>query len=150
MRNRRTSGAAGLVLVLALAASGCGGGGPEPRPPDHPTGCRIDLQPPDGFHRAGSQHIRERDRVAVRETYRSKEGQVLTLFAGIRGEFGEGMHFYGRIRRTNGTARLYGAGSNWVLIWQSPSPCGPRAVIGERFSRRDFREALRAMNVIPA
>jgi hypothetical protein len=150
VRTRRTCGAAGLLLILALFASACGGGGPEPRPASHTTVCRVDLQPPPEFHRAGRQRIPEPNRVAVRETYRSKEGQVLTLFSGLRGEFGEGMHFYGRIRRSNGTARLYGARSNWVLIWESAPPCGPRAVIGERFSRHDFREALQQMHLIPA
>jgi hypothetical protein len=85
------------------------------------------------------------NRIAVRETYRSDD-QTLTLFSGLRGEFGEGMKFLGRTQlRRGGEARLYGERSNWVLTWQSVPPCNPRAVIGQGFSRRTFRRVLRQM-----
>ena len=150
MKIRRAFGASGLLLAIALWASACDDGGPEPRASAHKTACQIDIQPPAEFRQAGRQRIPDTNRVALRETYRSSRGQTLTLFAGVRGEFGEGMRFYGRVSRETGTARLYGKGSNWVLIWRSPGPCGPRAVIGERFSRAGFLDVLRAMNAIAA
>jgi hypothetical protein len=139
-----------LLLAVAFLASACDDGGPKPRPVPKETICRIALETPAEFRPAGRQRIPDTNRVAVRETYRSSRGQTLTLFAGVRGEFGEGMRFYGRVSRETGTARLYGKGSNWVLIWRSPGPCGPRAVIGERFSRAGFLDVLRAMNAIVA
>jgi hypothetical protein len=73
----------------------------------------------------------------------------LHAFAGIPGEFGEGLPDAGTVELVGGgTGRLAGGVHEvWVLSWAEGGTCDPRVILGRGFDRRGFLELLRRAGV---
>jgi hypothetical protein len=134
----------GLVLVTA-----CTTADPE-RPHDEVETCEPGFTTPEGFQQTESLEDRYADHVGIRLGFRDQDGRELHYFAGVPGEFGEGLPTRGSVPAATGVdAVLQGSGEVWVLSWQAPGPCGRRAVLGNGFTRQGFLQTLRQAAVIP-
>jgi hypothetical protein len=84
------------------------------------------------------------DHVGVRIDMRATDGRELHYFAGVPGEFGEGLPDHGEIRLRSGqTGELLGRGTTWVVAWGSGSPCTPVVVLGTGMDRSAFENVIR-------
>ncbi|MGH2590564.1 MAG: hypothetical protein ACRDGW_07195 [Actinomycetota bacterium] len=138
-----------LILVLATA-TGCTIGGSD-GPEASPVVCAVRFAAPSGFAPAGSLEQDQRDHVGLRLDFADPEGRELHVFAGIPGEFGEGLPAAGRLELTEGRSGLVaGRGEVWVVTWDEEDLCDPRSVLASGFSRRAFVEALAEMGLAPA
>ncbi len=140
----------GTVLAAAVAVAGpaCGRPG-DPRDPS-PSRCDVDLAVPDGFRVTGSIQDPYPDRIGVRIDLRADDGRELHYFAGIPGEFGEGLPEHGSIDVRGGeTGELLGDGTTWVLAWGDGTPCSPLVVLGNGIERRAFMEILANAGALP-
>jgi hypothetical protein len=90
------------------------------------------------------------DRIGVRIDLRADGGRELHYFAGIPGEFGEGLPEHGSVDIRGGeTGELLGDGTTWVLAWGSGTPCTPVVVIGNGIDRRAFMDLLASAGALP-
>ena len=138
----------GATLCLAMLAVACGGGA-DPHDDGVPT-CEPGFTTPQGFRATERFEDPYADHVGIRLGFVSDEGRELHYFAGIPGEFGEGLPGVDSIvvaERLEGP--LQGSGDTWVLSWRAPGPCGVRAVLGSGFTRRSFLETLERTGIIP-
>jgi hypothetical protein len=105
---------------------------------------------PPGFERTDTFKEPYPDRVGVRIGFRDRAGRELHAFAGIPGEFGEGLRDAGTVQLvTGGIGRLAGGAHRvWVLVWDEGGVCDPRAVLGRGFERRGFLAALERAGVV--
>jgi hypothetical protein len=136
--------------VLALAAC-AGGAGPAPEASlPAPPVCDPRFAPPAGFEPTETFKEGYPDRIGVRLGYADGEGRELHAFAGIPGEFGEGLPAAGTVTLTGGrTGRLSGGPNEvWVLSWEQDGPCDPRAVLGSGFDRRAFLAILEGSGLV--
>ncbi|MFM7719109.1 MAG: hypothetical protein ACKO8G_06425, partial [Actinomycetota bacterium] len=125
-----------------------GGGGeglvlaPPPPPPPFPV--------PEGFVVADSFADAYPDRIATRSTLEDDRGRTLTRFAGLEGEFGEGLPLADDAvaLASGGTARLLGSQRVWALVWRTDGPCGAKAAFAGGFRRGAFLRVLREMGVL--
>lgn len=139
---------ASALLVLASACSGHNAGGVTP--PAQPR-CETGFSAPAGFEQVESFDERYSNRVGVRLGYRDADKRELHVFAGIPGEFGEGLPDAGEVQVSGGwPGRLLGGGSVWVLAWDTSGPCAAHAVLGKGLTRRDFLRVLKESGVVPA
>lgn len=77
-------------------------------------------------------------------------GREIHVFAGIPGEFGEGLPDHGEVTVTEGgPARLLGDGSVWVLVWDTSGACAAHAVLGNGFKRGEFLRVVKEAGVVP-
>jgi hypothetical protein len=143
--------AAFVSSVLTLVA--CGGGAASQPPPtsDRPT-CEVSFVTPPGFERTDTFEEPYPDRVGVRLGFRDEAGRELHAFAGIPGEFGEGLPDAGTVVLVGGgIGRLAGGVHRvWVLVWDEGGPCDPKVALGRGFERRAFLETLERAGVISA
>jgi hypothetical protein len=143
-----------LALTTAgLLASGCGSNAAPsrsgPAPSGGPAPCGTGFTPPEGFHPTERFTERYSDHLGVRQGYRDDLGRELHVFAGIPGEFGEGLPPAGTVAVTTGqTAVLLGRNEVWVLSWDAEGPCAARAVLGHGFGRRGFLGTLQEAGVV--
>jgi hypothetical protein len=138
------------LLVGALAAS-CGGASGEGSEHDERATCEPGFATPVGFRPTESFEDPYADHVGIRLGFVSEDGRELHYFAGIPGEFGEGLPVVAQVETAEGIwGPLQGAGQTWVLSWRAPGPCGVRAVLGNGFTRRAFRETLAFAGIIPS
>jgi hypothetical protein len=136
------------ILAVVLAAVSCSGA--SARRPAGPPICEIRFAAPDGFAPTESFEQRYDDRIGVRLGFRDVQRRELHVFAGIPGEFGEGLPDAGRIAMTEGrTGVLVGRGDVWFLTWTQGDRCDPRAVLGNGFSRDAFGAALVEAGLAP-
>jgi hypothetical protein len=143
--------AAFVSSVLTLVA--CGGGAatqPAPSPSPARTTCEVRFVTPEGFEPTETFEEPYSDRVGVRLGFRDDEGRELHVFAGIPGEFGEGLPDAGTIRLASGGAGRLAGGAHqvWILSWEEGGACDPRVVLGNGFDRRGFLELLRRAGIV--
>lgn len=150
---RARNAAVFVSSVLTLAACAGGAGSPPeagrtgaPTPPI----CDARFEPPAGFEPTETFEEEYPDRIGVRLGYADPDGRELHAFAGIPGEFGEGLPEAGSVKLSaGGTGRLSG-GPNavWVVSWEDGGACDPRAVLGSGFDRRAFMEVLEGSGLV--
>lgn len=138
------------LIVLLAAATACTVGGPDD-PEASPVVCAVRFAAPSGFAPLDSLEQDQPDHVGVRLDFRDPDGRELHVFAGIPGEFGEGLPAAGRVGLTEGrTGLVAGRGEVWVVTWEDGDLCDPRAVLATGFSRRAFVATLAEMGLAPA
>jgi hypothetical protein len=137
--------------VLTLVACG-GGAASQPTPTSERSACEVSFVTPPGFERTDAFEEPYPDRIGVRLGFRDEAGRELHAFAGIRGEFGEGLPDAGTVElATGGIGRLAGGSHRvWVLLWDEGGPCDPRVVLGRGFDRRTFLDTLRRAGIVAA
>jgi hypothetical protein len=139
-----------LVFLLVATATGCTIGGSD-GPEASQVVCDVRFAAPSGFAPAGSLEQDQPDHVGVRLDFGDREGRELHVFAGIPGEFGEGLPAAGRLELTEArTGLVAGRHEVWVVTWEEGDLCDPRSVLANGFSRRAFVETLRGMGLAPA
>ena len=141
-------GSAALAFVLTVACNG--GGAREPAP--EPTGrmkCEPELVIPAGFRATETFEDPYPDSIGVRLSFRDDRGRELHVFAGIRGEFGEGLPLDGLVELASGEeVLLLGEDETWVIAWDTGGPCGLHAVLGNGLTRKEFVSTLEESGVI--
>ena len=137
---------AALFVSSVLALAACAGGvgpAPEDSAPGPPV-CDVRFVPPTGFEPTETFEEKYPDRIGVRLGYADGRGRELHAFAGIPGEFGEGLPEAGTVMLAGGwTGRISGGPNGvWVVSWDEDGPCDPRAVLGSGFGRLAFLSVL--------
>ena len=132
-----------ILALVTLAAcrssstadvSGPTGGIPE---------CEVVVEAPSGFRALGAFREEYPDHVGVRLGFRDQHGRELHAFAGIPGEFGEGLAAAGQVELAPGrTGVLTGSKRVWVVEWNEGGICDPRAALGSGFGREGFLAVL--------
>ena len=141
------------VLLLLVAAGAC-----RDRPPHRSPGpqagrpvCQAPVSEVSGFRLVQTVRMPELDHVGIRRSYRGSGGTWLHFTAGVSGEFTEGAVEAGSFTVSTGRpARLFGRGSDWVLLWEEDPPCSQMTASGNGFSRRAFVRTLEEAGVIGA
>jgi hypothetical protein len=143
--------AAFVSSVLTLVACG-GGAASQPTPTSERSTCEVSFVTPPGFERTDTFEEPYPDRIGVRLGFRDEAGRELHAFAGIPGEFGEGLPDAGTVVLATGRIGRLAGGVHrvWVLAWDEGGPCDPRVVLGRGFDRRAFLETLERAGVIAA
>lgn len=143
--------AAFVSSVLTLVACG-GGAASQPTSTSERLTCEVSFVTPPGFERTDTFEEPYPDRIGVRLGFRDEGGRELHAFAGIRGEFGEGLPDAGTVElAAGGIGRLAGGVHRvWVLVWDEGGPCDPRVVLGRGFDRPAFLETLQRAAVVAA
>lgn len=144
------------VLTLAACAGGAGsppaaGGASAPDAgAAGPAVCDAQFAPPARFELTETFKEEYPDRIGVRLGYADEAGRQLHAFAGIPGEFGEGLPDAGDVTiASGGRGRLSGGPNDvWVLSWDEGGACDPRAVLGSGFDRRAFLAVLEGSGVL--
>jgi hypothetical protein len=148
----RPTARAFAAAAAAVLASACGGSTAE-----HPHGsgedvlvCEPGFTTPEGFSQTEALEDPYADHVAIRLGFVDDTGRELHYFAGVPGEFGEGLPVVARVEAAGGIeGPLQGRAETWVLSWRAPGPCGVRAVLGNGFTREAFLETLERAGIIP-
>jgi hypothetical protein len=139
-----------VVLIAVAAAGGACHHSAGPPAPVAPSRCDVGLSIPDGFRVTGSMRDPHPDHVGVRIDLRADDGRELHYFAGIPGEFGEGLPDRGEMTVAGGeTGEFFGRETTWVLAWGSGAPCTPFVVLGTGMRRAEFTETLRRAGALP-
>ncbi len=129
-----------LLLVAAAIAFGLVG---CEAPDDPPVVCGVRFAAPAGFDPLEPFEEEYPDHVGVRLGFRDERGREFHVFAGIPGEFGEGLPAAGSVTLTEGrSGSLAGRAQVWVLTWEEGGLCDPRAALGNGFTREEFQVAL--------
>lgn len=129
------------ALAVALLAAACSSG-PIAEPPLDPE-CEVRFAAPQGFAPLDPLEVDYPDHVGLRLGFRDADRREFHVFAGIPGEFGEGLPDAGELPMSEGrTGLLLGDRTVWVLTWLEEDVCDPRAVLGSGFSRKGFLEML--------
>ena len=137
-----------LLLLVGATAFGLGGCDASDDPP---VMCGVRFAAPAGFEPLEPFEEQYPDHVGVRLGFRDVRGREFHVFAGIPGEFGEGLPAAGSVALTEGRiGRLAGRAEVWVLTWEEGGLCDPRAVLGNGFTREGFRAALIDAGLAPA
>jgi hypothetical protein len=128
-------------MTLAACRSGSTGHAPEPTVlvPE----CEVVVRAPAGFQALEAFHEEYPDHVGVRLGFRDQQGREIHAFAGIPGEFGEGLAAAGEVELAPGrTGLLTGSERVWVVEWNEGGVCDPRAALGSGFGREGFLAVL--------
>lgn len=132
------------VLVASAALAACGArtfGGSSP-PTPVPV-CDAPIVAPEGWRALPVFRETYTGHVGTRRGYRDEAGRELHVFAGIPGEFGEGLPAAGEVELAPGvTGLLSGRGVVWVVEWQEGGRCDPRAALGNGFDKEEFLDAV--------
>ena len=140
----------GLAIIAMVACSGSEADEVSGWPKDEML-CEAGFSRPEGFRQREAFEDPYEDHVGIRLGFVDDAGRELHYFAGIPGEFGEGLPVVGRVEAASDLGGLLqGDEGVWVLSWRAPGPCGVRAVLGSGFSRRRFLRVLREAGAIPA
>jgi hypothetical protein len=133
-----------LAGATAFAIGGCTAAD-EPR-----VVCGVRFAAPAGFDPLEPFEEQYADHVGVRLGFRDDRGREFHVFAGIPGEFGEGLPAAGSVALTEGrSGNLAGRAEVWVLTWEEGGRCDPRAVLGNGFTREEYRAALADAGLAP-
>jgi hypothetical protein len=136
------------AVVLLLVAAACTTGGSQDPSPS-PVVCTVRFAAPAGFQPLEPFEEEYDDHVGVRLGFRDGRREV-HVFAGIPGEFGEGLPRAGEVTLTDDrTALMAGRRDVWVISWNEDDLCDPRSVLGNGFSRDEFLAALTDMGLAP-
>lgn len=138
-------------VVLGVLTVACGGADAHVHEEaEGPPVCEPGFSVPMGFRQTEVFEEPHEDHVGIRLGFVSDDGLELHYFAGIPGEFGEGLPTVGTVPAAGGIeGALQGRGSTWVLSWRAPGPCGTRAVLGSGFSRDGFVRTLEDAGIVP-
>ncbi|MEW6059830.1 MAG: hypothetical protein AB1551_06785 [Actinomycetota bacterium] len=139
-----------LACLLLASAVGCTGSDHAhvEGSPSGPVTCEASLKVPEGFEVTESFEDPYQDHIGIRIGFRDASDRELHYFAGIRGEFGEGLPLKAQVGLATGEqGSLLGADETWVLVWQTEGPCAAHAVLGSRFTRPEFLEMLQQSGV---
>ena len=141
--------AAFVSSILTLVACG-GGAASPPAPTTERAACEASFVTPPGFERMDTFEEPYADRVGVRVGFRDGSGRELHAFAGIPGEFGEGLPDAGTVPlASGGTGHLSGGVHQvWVLAWNEGGICDPRVLLGSGFDRGSFLATLEQAGVV--
>jgi hypothetical protein len=133
-----------VALIASAVLVGCGMGASAGSSPTNPIRvCDASIVPRSGWVALPEFSERYADHVGVRLGYRDELGRELHAFAGIPGEFGEGLPAAGEVELAPGvTGLLSGSGTVWVVEWEEGGPCDPRAALGNGFEREAFLEVV--------
>lgn len=135
-----------LLLTGMVALVGGCSASEEP-----PVACGVRFAAPAGFDPLQPFEEGYPDHVGVRLGFRDERGREFHVFAGIPGEFGEGLPAAGSVPLTEGrNGNLAGRAQVWVLTWEEGGLCDPRAVLGNGFTREEFDAALADAGLTPA
>jgi hypothetical protein len=143
-----------IVLLIAGTATGaCGRGGesePAATPPEETLTCESGFSQIAGFEQTKRSEDPYVDHVGIRLDLEDADHRQIHYFAGIPGEFGEGLPANEQVTVAVGLqASLLGQDTTWVLAWDASGPCGPRAVLGDGLTHDEFLETIRSAGVIP-
>lgn len=138
------------ALVLLTAACGGPSAGSDGDGEHGPPICEPGFAVPEGFHQTEAFEDPYDDHVGIRLGFVDERGRELHYFAGIPGEFGEGLPVVDTVQAAGGIeGPLQGNDQTWVLSWTAPGPCGARAVLGNGFGRQDFVETIEDAGIVP-
>ncbi|HET7237004.1 MAG TPA: hypothetical protein VFK59_11315 [Actinomycetota bacterium] len=133
------------ALLAAAMFVACGTATPADQgtgPTDLVPVCDVSIEPT-GWQALPAFRERYADHVGVRLGFRDGLGRELYAFAGIPGEFGEGMPAAGEVELAPGlVGRLSGSGVVWVVEWEEGGPCDPRVALGNGFEREEFLDVV--------
>ena len=144
-----------LCWVAAIATGACGRG-PErgagvTTTPEETVTCEPGFSAIAGFEQTKSSEDPYVDHVGIRLDFNDADNRQIHYFAGIPGEFGEGLPASEQVTVAVGLqASLLGQNTTWVLAWDAGGPCGPRAVLGDGLTHDEFLETIRSAGIIPA
>jgi hypothetical protein len=139
-----------LAGVLAVVVAACGGSSGDHAEDEGPVVCEPGFTTPEGFRQTESFEDPYGDHVGIRLGFVDGQGRELHYFAGIPGEFGEGLPVVDRVAAAEGIeGPLQGSDTTWVLSWRAPGPCGVRAVLGNGFTRTGFLDTLEDAGIVP-
>ena len=142
---RRRAPRIGLGVAVALGLAACGGTTPRD---DEPERCDVPFTVPSGFEVTGGIEDPYPDRIGVRVDMDGQGDAELHFFAGIPGEFGEGLPEAGSFpTEAGGRASLLGRDDVWVLVADGTG-CSQTAVLGSGIGRRGFVELLREAGAV--
>lgn len=142
-----------VIVLLASLAGACGGeaSSHDEASPDEGPLCEAGFTTPEGFRQTESLRDPYPDHVGIRLGFVADDGREIHYFAGIPGEFGEGLPPSGVVTVALGLeGPLQGSDGTWVLSWRAPGPCGVRAVLGTGFTRASFLRTLERAAIVPA
>jgi hypothetical protein len=136
-----------VAVVLGLVA--CARDASEPSATAETITCAPVFEAQAGFEPLETFEETYPDHVGIRLGYRDDQRRELHAFAGIPGEFGEGLPDAGEIPLTRErSGRLFGRGTVWVLVWDEGDVCDPRAVLGNGLDRRSFLASLERSGIV--
>jgi hypothetical protein len=142
------------IVVLSIVAGACAPSNAahtEGEGEDRIPTCEAGFTTPSGFRATGTLEDPYDDHVGIRLDLADDARRELHYFAGIPGEFGEGLPSVGEIAvALDLEGALQGGEGTWVLSWRAPGPCGVRAVLGSGFARAEFLDTLVRAGIIPA
>jgi hypothetical protein len=142
-----------LFVIAATAACGRGterGGAPTTTPEEILT-CDPGFSEIAGFEQTKRSEDPYVDHVGIRLDFEDAVHREIHYFAGIPGEFGEGLPANEQVTVAVGLqASLLGQDTTWVLAWDASGPCGRRAVLGDGLTHDEFLETIRSAGIIPA
>jgi hypothetical protein len=146
-----------ILFVLAVTVA-CGRGpGPgdtaatAPITPDEIVTCEPGFSQIAGFEQTKRSEDPYVDHVGIRLDLEDADHHEIHYFAGIPGEFGEGLPANEQVTVAVGLqASLLGQDTTWVLAWDASGPCGRRAVLGQGLTHDEFLETIRSAGIIPA
>lgn len=143
-----------IVLVIAATATGaCGRGAgrkPATTPSEETLTCEPGFSGIAGFDQTKRSEDPYVDHVGIRLDLEDTDHRQIHYFAGIPGEFGEGLPANEQVTVAVGLqASLLGQDTTWVLAWDASGPCGPRAVLGDGLTHDEFLETIRSAGIIP-
>jgi hypothetical protein len=135
--------AVAILASVILAACRAGSTGHASGPTGQVRECEVVVQAPAGFRALETFREEYPDHVGVRLGFRDQQGRELHVFAGIPGEFGEGLTAAGDVELAPGrTGLLTGSERVWVVEWNEGGVCDPRAALGNGFGREGFLNVL--------
>ncbi len=140
-----------LILLGLTACVACVGGSSRTAPTHLPPRCEATFTVPAGFGVAESVDDRYIDHIGVRVRLRDNRDREVELFFGVPGEYGEQAPIVGtRTAYSGETATLFRSpDENWTLAWYGQGPCGPTAVFGHGFMKKqDFLKVLEEAGMI--
>lgn len=142
-----TRSAVFVAGILGLVA--CARGPSDTSPTPVAITCAPVFEAPTGFEPLETFEETYPDHVGVRLGYRDEQRRELHAFAGIPGEFGEGLPDAGEIPLTRGrSGHLFGRETIWVLVWDEGDTCDPRAVLGNGLERGAFLGSLERSGIV--
>jgi hypothetical protein len=155
----RRGGLARLAILSVIVITVACGRGPEPGgaatttpiTPDEIVTCEPGFSQIAGFDQTKRSEDPYVDHVGIRLDLKDAHHREIHYFAGIPGEFGEGLPANEQVAVAVGLqASLLGQDTTWVLAWDASGPCGRRAILGNGLTHDEFLETIRSAGIIPA
>jgi hypothetical protein len=153
VRRGELGGLAIVFLIATTATGACGPGAkrePATTPSEETVTCEPGFSGIAGFEQTKRSEDPYVDHVGIRLDLEDPDHRQIHYFAGIPGEFGEGLPANEQVTVAVGLqASLLGRDTTWVLAWDASGPCGPRAVLGDGLTHDEFLETIRSAGIIP-